>query len=86
MEIQEAEFHAFINRLLKAIPAEPDKLTKTALKALYELTRLAFYIDRKDRVGYSEKGLLAARAFADLVAALETDLNVPPGTVAKKIG
>jgi len=83
--MRESEFHDFIRRLLDEIQGEKSELTKAALTALYEMTRLALYVKKKDRVGYSEKTIYAAGAFAKLTEMLEDNLKVPRGTVAKKL-
>lgn len=84
--MQEKEFHDFIHRLLAALEIEENEMTKTALTALYELTRLALYVKKFDKVGYGEKVIYAAASFERLVASIENNLNVPPGAVQKRLG
>ena len=61
------------------------RLSRKALRACYELMRLTFYVKRNDRVGFSEKTILAARAFYNLIDAIGQELGVEADTTQKKL-
>ncbi len=84
--MEENKFHEFIRMTLKVLEGEPDPLKRAALQAQYEMTRLTLYILKGDQVGYSEKTIFTANAFAKLLALVEADLGAEPGTVAQRVG